>query len=110
MARPVSSVKSAVPVKKASPAAAAKKAGKPVSFSISAEEGAKVYVVGSFNGWNPKKHQLSFRNGVHTVTVTVPAGRHEYKYLVNDCWCHDPSAQETVMNEFGTLNSVIVID
>jgi 1,4-alpha-glucan branching enzyme len=106
MARTDSSRKFNAPARKAAPAGAKK----PVQFRIVADEGAQVYLVGSFNGWDAKKHQLRFKDGAHTITVTLPKGRHEYKYLVNDGWCHDPAAPESVMNEFGSLNSVIVVD
>ena len=40
-----------------------------------------VFIAGGFNNWNPgqKEAQLQKANGVYTITLLAPAGRHEYK-------------------------------
>ena len=37
-------------------------------------------------------------------------GRYEYKFLVDAEWLADPAVAQTVCNQFGSLNSVIVVE
>ncbi len=82
---------------------------KRVKFEIKTEPGCEVFVAGSFNDWNPKKHKLIFKNGVYTTSLLVSKGRYEYKFVVNDVWCIDPECPEWVPNEHGSLNSVLTV-
>jgi len=40
-----------------------------------------VFIAGGFNNWNPGQEEARLRkeNGVYTITLSAPAGRHEYK-------------------------------
>ena len=41
-----------------------------------------VSVVGDFNEWQPGMHELTpRRNGTRSVTLTLPAGTHHFRYL-----------------------------
>lgn len=82
---------------------------KRVKFSIKADRGSSVYVAGTFNSWNPKKHKLVYKDGVYSTTILLPKGRYEYKFVINDVWCVDPECTEWVPNGLGSLNSVIVV-
>jgi len=87
-------------------AAPSKSGKKRVAFTIEAEKGSDVYVAGTFNGWNPRKNKLRFKNGVYTTSILLPPGRYEYKFVVNDVWCVDPACSEWTPNNIGSLNSV----
>ncbi|MGN0852054.1 MAG: glycogen-binding domain-containing protein [Kiritimatiellia bacterium] len=89
----------------------AKPAEKSVTFTLRAEAGKTVYLAGCFNKWNPEgKKMLDKKNeGLYTTTIKLPAGRHEYKFVVDGTWCADPENLDYVQNEHGTLNSVIVV-
>ena len=79
-----------------------------VKFEITAEAGSKISVVGTFNDWKPGVNQLKENgNGVYQRTLFLPEGRYEYKFVINDTWCIDPSCNEWVPNDCGTLNSVL---
>ena len=84
--------------------------GKRARFEIEAEKGSEVFVAGSFNGWDPAKNKLTFRRGVYSTSILLPAGRHEYKFVVNGIWCVDPECAEWTPNGMGALNSVLVVD
>ncbi|MEI6808934.1 MAG: glycogen-binding domain-containing protein [bacterium] len=88
----------------------AKKGKKHVHLSIKAEENNEVSVAGSFNEWNPKKHKLTYADGVYTISLLLGPGRHEYKFVINDVWCIDPECVEWAPNGLGSLNSVIVVE
>lgn len=86
------------------------KGKKRVNFSMRAEPNSKIYVAGTFNDWDPKKHKLQCANGVYSTSILLDAGRHEYKFIVDDVWCIDPECVEWTPNGCGSLNSVIVVE
>jgi len=51
----------------------------------------QVCMAGSFNNWQPQKLKDGSNTGKYTSIVILPAGRHEYKFIVNDVWLHDAS-------------------
>ena len=72
------------------------------------EPGAKqVFLCGEFNGWASDATPLKRDDTGHwETTVALAPGRHEYKFLVDGIWKHDPLARVNVWNQQGTLNSV----
>jgi len=92
-------------------AAPLRRGRKSVTFRSRAEPGSKVYLVGTFNAWNTKKHSLRFhpREGAFRITLVLPLGRYEYRLLVNDRWELDPACPDTTPNPFGGLNNVIIV-
>ncbi len=79
-----------------------------VTFSVRAEVGSKVFLAGSFNNWDPAAKEMTDKKGegVFTATVSLPAGSHQYKFVIDGTWCADPECADWVQNEHGTLNSV----
>ena len=86
------------------------KGGKKVKFAIKADPNSEVYVAGSFNDWDPKKHRLTCADGVFSALILVSPGRHEYKFVINEVWCVDPECADWAPNGLGSLNSVIVVE
>jgi 1,4-alpha-glucan branching enzyme len=82
-----------------------------VRFQYAGAPGSSVCVVGTFNGWDPAANPLKAKSdsGVYATQVFLPAGRHEYKFLVDGRWCSDPTCPDFVVNPYGTLNSVISV-
>jgi hypothetical protein len=81
-----------------------------VLFKVHAPSGAAVHVTGTFNQWHPTALRLAENgNGVYTNMVLLPAGRYEYKFLVNGMWRNGPVGVEQVPNPFGSTNSVLVV-
>ena len=85
--------------------------GKTIRFQYVADPGSAVCLVGTFNSWDPAAHPLrdNPRDGVYAAEVFLQVGRHEYKFIVNGNWHSDPNCSESVVNEYGTLNSVITV-
>ena len=81
-----------------------------VNFAVKAEPGSEVYVAGTFNDWNPKKHKLFHADGIHSASILLSPGRYEYKFVVNDFWCVDPECTEWSPNNMGSLNSVVIVE
>ena len=83
---------------------------KKVVFEIQADPGKEIYIAGSFNEWKPTTKQLKEKNkGLYQITMMLPKGRYEYKFIIDGCWCADPDCEEWVSNDHGSLNSVIFV-
>jgi len=80
-----------------------------VTFKCIAPDASQVYLVGSFNEWNPTATPLKKTlKGHWSVTLSLPHGRYEYRYLVDNQWFTDPNTPH-VFNQFGTENSVLIV-
>ena len=80
-----------------------------VRFDLSVEPGSRVFVAGSFNNWNPTANPLKDNpgSGHCKATLSLPAGRHEYKFVVNGVWMLDPHGTDWAPDGYGTMNSVL---
>jgi 1,4-alpha-glucan branching enzyme len=68
-----------------------------------------VFIAGSFNDWSPDATPLGKNGGgAWTVEIALPAGRHEYRFVVDGEWVDDPQAAEVVPNAHGGVNAVLV--
>jgi hypothetical protein len=84
-----------------------------VRFVLVATDAHSVALVGDFNGWDRTAVRLtrSERGGIWSATVRVPAGRHEYAFLVDGKrWVADPNARASIEDEFGVESSVVTVD
>ncbi len=104
-----------VPVKSvaAKPAPAKKSAAKRrVSFEIDAGPGKTVSVAGTFNDWNPDAKPLADKDGsgVYRGAVMLEPGRYEYKFVVDGIWSMDARNPNFAPNDFGTLNSLLIVE
>ena len=77
-----------------------------IRFSYSSQDGArKVCLAGSFSQWQPVTMRKQ-KNGSFAVTVEVPAGTHEYRFIVDGRWTTDPDNESYVPNPYGSANSI----
>lgn len=85
---------------------------KRVSFQVTANPKSEVFLAGTFNGWDPRRHQMKDPRGGggYSITLMLPAGEYEYKFVINDNWVVDPECQNWVRNSLGTLNSVLKVE
>jgi hypothetical protein len=80
-----------------------------VRFAITAPGAGRVSLVGGFNGWSRETTALEASDtaGLWWVTVPLPAGRHEYAFVIDgEQWLVDPLANR-VADEFGVESSVL---
>ena len=82
---------------------------KAVLFEIEAGCDSQVFIAGTFNGWNPTSHPLKYHpeDDVFRAVLLLESGTYEYKFVVNGRWCVDAKCPDSVLNDNGTLNSVI---
>jgi len=82
-----------------------------VRFICYAPEARHVALVGTFNRWDPNAPPLapSGTPGVWAITVALPAGQHQYAFLLDGSkWVTDPAAP-AVSDGFGQRNSVVTV-
>ncbi len=81
-----------------------------VRFEVAAPGARRVELVGSFNDWRPGEIVLDGPDaaGRWTATVELPAGRHEYLFLVDGKqWVTDPRAAAYRPDGFGRENALL---
>jgi hypothetical protein len=88
-------------------AAAPEKAEGGIRFTYTDPNAGTVNWAGAFNGWSTSANPLAKgANGVWSVVVALPAGAHEYKFVVDGQWVADPENPATV-GDMG--NSVVKV-
>jgi hypothetical protein len=83
-----------------------------VRFELSATGAQRVALAGSFNDWSDSS--IVFARGSApdqwTVTVALAPGRYQYLFVVDgNAWIPDPLAHAQVEDEFGQMNSLLVV-
>ncbi len=69
---------------------------------------SSVYLAGSFTEWRSDKLEMTKKGDRWEVTVELPEGRHEYKFVEDGrTWRQDPLNPEGVSDSFGGQNSVL---
>ncbi|SRR6266540_1801129 len=82
-----------------------------VRFVLVAPDAKEVSLAGTFNQWDAHATPLvrTSANGVWTATLTLPAGQHQYAFVVDGArWVPDPAAP-AVDDGFGRRNSVLTL-
>ena len=84
---------------------------KHVTFTFKHDPGKEVFIAGLFNNWDQKHNKLTETNqpGIYTITMMLAKGRHEYKFVADNVWYIDPKNPESVVNDLGWANSVVVV-
>jgi hypothetical protein len=82
-----------------------------VNFEYFDRTAKSVFVVGTFNNWNPKANPLSnVGGGEWSAQILLELGRYEYRFLVDGKWRIDPEAKQQVSDFCGGLSSVVVVE
>ena len=68
----------------------------------------EVCLAGDFNNWKPEP-MTKCENGFH-ASVKLEPGVYRYKFVVDGLWKVDPSAKGSRRNDFGTTDSVLIVD
>ncbi|MBR1965906.1 MAG: glycogen-binding domain-containing protein [Lentisphaeria bacterium] len=96
---------------KSTSAAAKTSAKKRVKFEVAAGVGKTVSIAGSFNEWDPTVKYLQDKdgNGIYVGYLMLAPGIYEYKFIIDGEWRLDDKNANFAPNDFGTLNSVLVV-
>jgi len=81
-----------------------------VEFTLNAPNARVVNLAGEFNNWSATASPMHKRpNGEWAVTLQLPAGRYQYKLIVDGKWIPDPENPMQQDDTYGGKNSVVVI-
>ena len=76
-------------------------------FEFESATAKSVYVVGSFNDWNPAATEMiQDRDDCWVKILALPPGVYEYLFVVDGEWVEDPCATESAPSPFNRNNSV----
>lgn len=82
-----------------------------VTFSYAAPEATSVLLAGDFTGWQQAPLAMKKdRKGVWKKSISLPAGRYEYRLLVDGEWRDDPQCPNRQPNQFGGQNCVCIVE
>lgn len=85
--------------------------GIPVLFTCKAPGAKKVFLAGSFNYWSTSALPMNREGADWSITIGLPKGRYQYAFLVDGFeWRLDPGAQMFEDNDFGTPNSILIVE
>lgn len=80
-----------------------------IEFRLSMPQARTACVVGTFNNWDTKRNPMQKDATGWKTNVPLAPGRYEYRFVADGQWLSDPNAKESVGNDFGSTNSVLVV-
>jgi 5'-AMP-activated protein kinase regulatory beta subunit len=90
-----------------------KPASRKTLFSCHAPEAQQVFLAGTFNEWKPDATPMDKGgDGKWIASLDLPAGRHEFKFVVDGEWCCEidcdanSECPQCVPNDMGGMNRV----
>lgn len=70
-----------------------------------------VCVAGTFNGWSQSSHCLKFDGEKFNGSFPIAPGHYEYLFVLDSGrWEPDPEADFIQEDEFGTKNSILIVE
>jgi len=79
----------------------------PVVFKYTTKSAKEVYLIGTFTSWKDKVLMIK-SDGDFVTIVDLPEGEHQYKFVVDGKWEHDPN-QSTVDDTFNGKNNIVIV-
>ena len=67
----------------------------------------KIFLAGNFNDWKPDNPQYLMTadaTGTYTITVKLPPGTYQYKFVADGQWIKDPYSPSDAPDGFGGRN------
>jgi serine/threonine protein kinase len=81
-----------------------------VEFTYKAPTARAVFLAGEFNQWSATATPMrKTAGGEWNVTLQFPAGRYQYKFVVDGTWFTDPDNPDKATTKEGIQNSVVTI-
>ena len=81
-----------------------------VLFTLEAPDAHCVQIAGDFNGWVPVGSEMENAGRIWRKVISLPPGRHRYRYVVDGTWQTDPLNPQVEGTPYGDQNSVVVLD
>jgi chromosome partitioning protein len=82
-----------------------------VIFTIDVPAARSVYLTGEFTNWSRDgiRMEKDSDDGLWKLGVDLDPGEYEYRYIVDGVWIKDPRNVDSVLNEFGQENSLLIV-
>jgi hypothetical protein len=68
----------------------------------------QIFLAGNFNDWNPSNDKYLLKDddgdGTWSITVKLPPGTYQYKYVIDGQWTKDPNSPSDAPDGFGGRN------
>lgn len=82
-----------------------------VKFAVNLENAETVEILGLNSDWENSVVMRKKKDGTFSCEVSLPKNtQHEFKYRVNETlWVNEPEADSQQPNEFGSVNSVLIL-
>ncbi|MBI4647029.1 MAG: alpha-amylase [Bacteroidia bacterium] len=80
-----------------------------VSFASKGKIYESVQIAGEMNNWNPANGNMSDKSGNWEIELWLNPGKYQYQLVVDGVWMLDPANPETVDNNMGGFNSLLVV-
>lgn len=79
----------------------------PVVFKYLVKTAKEVFLIGTFTNWEDKVPMVK-SDGDYVTIVELPEGEHQYKFVVDGKWEHDPN-QTVVDDNFNGKNNIVTV-
>jgi len=82
-----------------------------VIFTLDAPAAGSVCLTGEFTNWSRDgvRMEKDPDDGLWKVLLDLDPGEYEYRYIVDGVWIKDPRNVDSVLNEFGQENSLLIV-
>ncbi len=82
-----------------------------ILFVLNAPNAQNVYLTGEFTNWSREgiRMEKDERAGIWKAVLHLEPGEYEYRFIVDGIWIKDPDNSDSVLNEFGQENSLLVV-
>ncbi len=80
-------------------------------FMLDAPNSNSVYITGEFTNWSRDGIRMSRdgKDGLWKAVLHLEPGEYEYRFIVDGVWIKDPANTDSVLNEFGQENSLLIV-
>jgi hypothetical protein len=86
-------------------------AGHQHRFVIYQSEIKQIEIAGSFTNWQRIPLEPAGSTGYWEITLDIPPGEHAFSYILDgDTILADPTISAQEMDDFGTINSILVVE
>ncbi len=82
-----------------------------ILFILDAPNAETVHLTGEFTNWSREglKMELDEKDGIWKALLHLEPGEYEYRFIVDGVWIKDPANVDSVLNEFGQENSLLIV-
>lgn len=82
-----------------------------ILFAVNAPNAQNVYLTGEFTNWSREgiRMEKDEKTGLWRAVLHLEPGEYEYRFIVDGVWIKDPNNTDSVLNEFGQENSLLIV-